>query len=196
MKITYEDAVRSRQIPADMSRAEYEDAVLQQQQQQYQQGQIGQPQGMMNTIHDPWGGQGIQTADVRIIDRWLTVKGMPEIMVGGDTPFIFSADLIEQLEQLTLTDRSYKEINRRISDILAISQGELNGEWARVEALKLIGRMLSTKSRIDIPVKNPYLTVLLNTLRSEQNQTVRYKEGGDTPKPGILDRVLPWRRNR
>ena len=100
--MTYEDAIRKRQIPRDMSRAEYDEAMLQ------QQAQIGQSPGLMNSIHDPWGGQGIQTADVRIIDRWLTVKGMPEIQDGSYTPFIFSADLIEQMEQLTLTDKSYK----------------------------------------------------------------------------------------
>jgi len=194
--MTYDEMLAKNKIPASMSRTEYDNLVAQQSQ-QIQPAQGMQHTGLMDSFRDPWSGQPVATSDVRIIDRFLTVKGMPEIEDHQDTPFIFSPELIEQLEQLTLTERSYKEVNRRISDILAISQGELNGEWARVEALKLVGRMLSTKSRIDIPVKNPNLTVLLNTLTSRSDQTVRYKEGGEgSTKPGILDRVIPWRRNR
>jgi hypothetical protein len=195
--MTYEEAIQSRQIPSTMSREEYNQAVAQQQALVAQQQGGRSPTGMMGTISDPWGGSSMSPSDVRVIDRFLKIPGMPEMEEDSNLPFIFG-ELIEILARLNLNAASYKELNRQLSSIMAISEGELNKKWAKDELYKLLSRMIMTMSRTDIPIKNPNLLLMLNTLRQETNQTVQYREGGADQggRGGILDRVLPWRRNR
>lgn len=163
----------------------------QQEQPQLTDGEGGEEQPQEGGVFDdgtgvmPGSDMSTSPRDFRYIDRFVTIKGMPEPTkhTGEESNFILSNSFSEQLILNFLSELDQKKILRSLYDIVDESEGSGNARVALTDAKILAARILmkrsSTENALNLNERSSHISTLnRSNITTRTNQIQPASSGG------------------